>query len=236
VKASEEMYINGYLKSNFRENKTLSRLICVLEECFLGNLKSGFEFKSKYPNTFDLRPTVYEYDVAFVDILIENELPELIYKATQKDLCLTHIQLRKVLKGHSYMDWHRDTYFNGGELIGPLPPSYKLIFYPLHNRTSEPRLKILRGSAKCMNLGSIKGIDLDRELLNLMSVDIVNSSDNEFILFDTSSLHGAFTETHDNGSFRLIYTFTPREQFESKYEMIPEHKGVSKIFDSRRVI
>tara|TARA_R110002110_G_scaffold137526_2_gene322679 strand:+ start:1535 stop:2242 length:708 start_codon:yes stop_codon:yes gene_type:complete len=235
VKASEEMYINGYLRSNFRKDEALSRLLHILGECFHGNLRHGFEFKSKYPNTFDLRPIVYEYDDVFIDILIDNEIPELIYSATQKDLCLTHIQLRKAMKGHSYMDWHRDTYYNGAEIIGPLPPSYKIIFYPTHNRSPELRLKILKGSSKCMNLGHMR-INLDQELLNLMSIDVIESSDQGFILFDTSSLHGAFTETHDNGSFRLIYTFTPREQFMSKYESMPEHRGVSNIFDSRRDI
>ena len=73
MKASEEMYINGYLRSNFRKDEALSRLLHILGECFHGNLRHGFEFKSKYPNTFDLRPIVYEYDDVFIDILIDNE-------------------------------------------------------------------------------------------------------------------------------------------------------------------
>ena len=203
MRPSEEMYINGYIKSKFDKNQTLDKLLSTLSECYRGeNLKEGFEFKTKYPNTFDLRPTVYEYDDVFMDILIDNQIDQLLYKATQKDLCLTHIQLRRALQGHSYMDWHRDTYFNNEKLIGPLPPSYKIIFYPLHGREPEPKLKILKGSAKCMNLGSMPNINLDQELLRLMQAD----------------------------------TFTPREQFTLKYESMPEHIGVSNIFDSRRTI
>lgn len=237
MRPSEEMYINGYIRSKFDKNQTLDKLLSTLNECYQGkDLKDGFEFKTKYPNTFDLRPTVYEYDDVFVDILIDNHIDQLLHEATQKDLCLTHIQLRKAMQGHSYMDWHRDTYFNNGKLIGPLPPSYKIIFYPLHGRNPEPRLKILKGSAKCMNLSTMPNINLDQELLRLMQTDIFNSSDDEFILFDTSSMHGALVEEDEKGSFRLIYTFTPREQFTLKYESMPEHIGVSSIFDSKRNI
>jgi hypothetical protein len=106
----------------------------------------------------------------------------------------------------------------------------------LHGRNPEPRLKILKGSAKCMNLSTMPNINLDQELLRLMQTDIFNSSDDEFILFDTSSMHGALVEEDEKGSFRLIYTFTPREQFTLKYESMPEHIGVSSIFDSKRNI
>jgi hypothetical protein len=203
-------YLNGYLKGAFRASPALARLNAVIAQLQTGHLRAGFEWKEKYRHTLDLRPNVYEYDPAFVDVLFENDIPTVVKRVTGLDLVLGHIQLRRVFPGKSYMDWHRDTYVYDGTITGNLPPAHKLIFYPATGSAPKPRLRVSPGSHRRM----LDNKTDDRAQVDKNVQDTVLSSDDGYILFDTSLLHAVVSETEPTGSIRVIYQFFADFQLE----------------------
>lgn len=210
MKKYEEYYIKGYDKIDIAEAKSKDKLNSTLLKLLEGKVEKDFFFKQKYPGSYDLRPSVIDYDPVFMEILKEIRADKILRAATLKDLYLFHIQIRVVDSTYSYMDWHRDTYYYDNKKSGNFPPGHKIIYYPNFGLANSRRLKLLAGSNKTM-LYDQKN---DYQLLNYLPTDIIYDNDNEMLLFDVSSMHGVIPEKEGEKSIRLIYNFLAKEQIE----------------------
>ena len=217
---------SGYTTGTFKNTEAFKKVFKMLESFHSSeDLPPGWFWESKYPNTLDLRPNVYNIDRSFLEIISENNILEkLRYLTGISDLVLSHVQIRKSSKGPSYMDWHRDSYFIDGKQVGNNPSVHKLIFYPLLYGEESPKLQILAGSNSCqLNFQDSKMMigpgfsQFDGQLMNFLPVDKYKSSSDKFLLFDTAALHGAIPDSDERGSIRILYSFVTREQFFEKY-------------------
>lgn len=206
----QRYYTDGFIEGAFAATPALGSLQRIVAELKAGNLKADFQWKQKYPHTQDLRPNAAEYDEAVLDVLFESDIPGLLKRATGADLRLAHVQIRTVFPGASYMSWHRDTHVYDGKVAGNIPPVQKLIYYPTSGGASTPQLHVLPGSHRRLMP------DRKRDLRQVKETPraTVASSDDRFLLFDTSLLHAVAPETDPRGSLRLIYAFAHDFQLE----------------------
>jgi len=206
-----EFYKTGIAKIKFGDKK----LDQVLQDILNNNLKPGFSLKSKYPKTFDLRPDVINYDPIFLEVLKTQNIKDLLKKITLRDLALYHVQVRVVENNNSYMDWHRDTYYNHeGKLSGKAPHGVKIIYYPDFGSDQKDRLLYLVGSNRII----FPSNQYDNELFKILPVSKISASNNNAALFDVNGLHSVCPENNSK-SIRLIYNFL------SKQQIIDEHKN-----------
>ncbi len=201
-------YIGGVHIGEFKQDAHLTALLRFIKEIHEGKIKPGFELVGKYKNSQDLRPEVYTYDPAFIDILISNGIPKLLKDIVGRELFLAHVQLRISFPGESYMAWHRDTHFYGGKITGNVPPAHKIIFYPTVNGVSEEKIRVLPGSHRKV----FKNRILDYLQVFLSKRKTISSSDSKFMLFNTELFHHVVPEKQAKGSFRLIYSFVEADQ------------------------
>ncbi len=142
---SERYYIEGLAFVPVDSSKILP----ILKDLWQGKIKDGFSWEQSL-NSYTLRPTVYDYDEAFIDFVTDGKMPYLLDEITCRNLTLAHIQVVKTDPGRSYQDWHRDTYqFGDNPVVGAMPPAHKIIFYP-EFEAHEPRLKYILGSHRTM--------------------------------------------------------------------------------------
>ena len=203
---------NGFYVSHFSDDDNLRQLNDVLKSIYAGNLKGGFELISKYPTTKDLRPDVYSYNESFTKILISNNIPDLLSKATGQELTLAHIQLRIAYPDEKgYMEWHRDTHFYSEEdhTVGNVPPVHKLIFYPQINGKEEA-LEVLPGSN--IRYSGNRSQDLNQVKKRRSEIVRISASASQFVLFNTFLLHSTLPVQNPGGAMRLIYSFAPKSQ------------------------
>lgn len=205
-----EYYTSGIYLGEFKQDENLSAVLSNIKNIHDGNLKQGFELVGKYKNSRDLKPAVYNYDPAFVDILFSNNIPKLLKDIVGRDLYLAHIQLRISYPGESYMIWHRDTHFYGGKTTGNVPPAHKIIFYPTVDGTSDEKIRVLPRSHR--KVFHNKVVDYLQVLFSKKKT--VRSSDSQFMLFNTELFHHVVPEKQAKGSFRLIYSFVELDQLE----------------------
>jgi hypothetical protein len=208
MKKYEEYYVNGFDKIDITESKSREKLNSILLDLLENNIKENFLLKQKYPGSYDLRPSVIDYDDSFMEILKEINVNKILREATLKDLYLFHIQVRVVDSSNSYMDWHRDTYYYNNKKSGNFPPGHKIIYYPNFGLNHRKRLKILAGSNKTMFYDQKN----DYQLLNYLPTAIIYDSDDEMLLFDVASMHGVIPEEEGEKSIRVIYNFLTKEQ------------------------
>lgn len=204
MKAYESFYRNGFEIFNF----DASGLNDVLKNILSKNLKPGFSLQQKYSSTLDLRPTAIDYDSCFLDVLKKNDAKNLIRSRTLKDLTLYHIQVRTSSCTTSYMDWHRDTYYDLGKKIGMTPPGCKIIYYPKFDENSSPRLQVIPTSQRLM----IDNRNEDLKFASHLPKTTIFTSNNQALLFDTSLLHAVVPDKPEETSIRLIYSFVAKEQ------------------------
>jgi hypothetical protein len=204
MKPYENFYKNGFEIFDFDATKIQE----PLKEIFEGRLKSGFALQQKYSNTIDLRPSAVDYSSSFIDVLKDNQIKSLLRSRTLRDLTLYHVQVRVADSSVSYMDWHRDTYYDSQNKIGMTPPGYKIIFYPNFRQYEEPRLHVAVGSHRLM----IDNRTEDLKLVNRLQKATISTSNSQAVLFDTSLLHAVVPDHPNTPSIRLIYSFLAKEQ------------------------
>ena len=125
---------------------------------------------------------------------------------------------------NSYMDWHRDAFIMNNKVLGRFPPPIKLMYYPAlsENECNVPRLKLIPNSHiiqihSDQNYTSRYGApinSLDNQLVMGMKKEIINSSNDEYVLFNTAMLHGAAQTKINDKAFRVIYSLILEDQFE----------------------
>lgn len=225
----QEFYFRGFKELQI-DADSADRLKEVCSQLYVEpSLKTGFSWEKKYSNTVDLRPNVYDYDPIFMELLCNNYFPEVVDRLSQRQLFLSHIQVRKSFLGPSYMEWHRDSYYYD-HLVGAAPGAYKIIIYPTHDRLPEDRLQILNGS----NLCSFPHKETDFSLINHLSKTTIKSSDSTCLFFDTHSFHNVIPEVNEAGSLRIIYSFVTQDQFKDTFSKELVHRRTKDLYDSMR--
>lgn len=221
-------YKRGFIRGRF-VGESLNKLRVTLKDLFEDNVKNGFSWQQKYPGTFDLRPDVHNYDQSFLDVLFEADIPSVLKHTVGSDYVLFHAQVRKSLPGPSYMDWHRDSYVHQGNAVGNFPPAHKIIYYPkFDNDDVDPKLKLAVGS-------QLRHFDTQAADLATLSgpfalpVETYGSSLDQYVLFNTSILHGVAAENRT--SIRVIYSFMRKIQFLQLYSDQKLHAEQVKMYE-----
>ncbi len=207
-----DYFWNSCYIGHFKQTPLLARLDDVLTDIYNNNIREGYELSSKYPYTKDLRPNVYTYDPAFVNILFENNIPQLLKTATSQSLILSHVQLRIAYPTpNGYMEWHRDTHYysSDDQVVGNVPPVQKIIYYPNIN-VKEDTLEILPGSS--IEYAKNKKDDLARIKSRQKAIVRFSNSNSSFLLFNTFALHSTLPTKNPKGALRLIYSFACKSQ------------------------
>lgn len=200
----EIYYDQGFLQKEFVLNENLKKVQQIISDLGRGQLKPGYFLEEKYQLSKDLRPTVLDYDDAFINLLIDNDISKLWKDLIGTVLALSHIQLRISFPGRSYMDWHRDTYKYANVFVGNVPPVHKIIYYPpAETNMFFPRLKVIPSSHR---------LQIDHKYLDLLQTKlrksaVIEDSHTKFLMFNTSLLHAVVPEKLPRGSWRLIYSF-----------------------------
>ena len=219
----ERFYRHGYEIFDFDP----CGLDLTLKEILEGRIKNGFHLQEKYRSTGDLRPNAIDYSEEFLNVLKKNNVKHLLRSRTLKQLTLYHVQIRVTEATTSYMDWHRDSYFDGDRKVGMTPPTYKIIYYPKYSILPQQRLQVSVGSHRLM----LDNVQEDSKVFNVLPKQFVSSSSDSALLFDTSLFHSVIPDPPSQPSIRLIYSFIAKEQLEDSN---PEelHKRTSQAYDS----
>jgi len=194
----------GWLKLNTFVDKNFSSLLNDLEA---NKIRGKFQLVSKYPGTFDIRPSAYEYSDLFLKWLLFNNIPETINQVTGKKLFLKHVQFRISHKTkNNYLNWHRDTHFyNGMPEHGNIPPVYKLIFYP---RSKDTHIE------KCLSISDSSNIQFSfNNKVDLIKALLLRSrhsaaSTGDTIFFNTFTMHKPLRPNKNKKQMRIIYSFS----------------------------
>ena len=210
MKLAESYYENVSIISEFK-GKSLRKVNSILQKLFIGNqIKKGFFFKTKYKNSSDLRPNVIDYDECFIKILKESEINKLLFDCIGSDYLLSHIQIRKLEAGNTYLDWHRDSY-NYGKKVGDFPPAHKIIYHPIFEGIStNSKLVVSRSSQLKMNSSKLSDLYHNIFPFNKNKKDYYFPSKNKFMLFNGSAFHKVSPD--HKPSICLIYSFLRRNQ------------------------
>jgi|TARA_B100000035_G_scaffold165226_1_gene140896 hypothetical protein len=221
----QDFYRDGVTEIKF-ESEQLNE---VLKKIINKEVHDGFELKTKYSKTFDLRPDVISYHPVFMNALKENNIKDTLKKITLRDLSLFHVQVRLVKDEKSYMNWHRDTYYNqNGDLIGQAPHGVKIIYYPNFSNEDEDRLLYLKGSNRILFPNNA----YDNQLFKILHVEKIKSRNNTAVLFDTNGLHAVVPEKPGKKSIRLIYNFLEKSQIDMLSKSPDDiHQQTSKLYD-----
>jgi len=238
----QRYYLEGFARSQFKDTETLASLKASLFDICNENLKDDFSLVQKYHNTKDLRPEAFEYDSSFINILIENNIPELLRSHVGKDLTLNHIQVRvsDFEVTQSYMPWHRDSYVMDDELIGCIPPAHKIIFYPIvPNTQKRDCLALVKGSHICTFQNQKKDqfvlpgcSSFDTEIMKISNISTYSSSEDGFLMFNSALLHHAIPSEKSEKNIRIIYSFVEKSQFNDIYASKIGHLKLNNIYEN----
>ena len=135
---------------------------------------------------------------------------------------MSHVQIRIAYpfqhQLQSYMPWHRDTHWYGGQLHGNAPPIHKVIYYPNFENKSAPVLQVLPSSH--LKIFEDQEQDYKQLSLNQDKVATIKSTNNKFVMFNTSLLHGTLPVQEKAGDMRVIYNFVHEFQLENYKDKI----------------
>lgn len=217
---AERFFANGLESISVGTAGYSARLLEVLRELWDGQTRDGFTWEQKGQNSFHLRPSAFEYSQHFLYFLWENRVPERLQELTGRRLCLYHIQVVKTLPGPSYQDWHRDAYqYASDSIVGAFPAAVKLNFYPKFE-DAEPRLKFIRGSHRCM----ANDARFDAMLVGKYENEIIESSNESALFFESSMLHGVVPDVNPKGSIRVMYSFALEHEYEKRFASKDHHR------------
>jgi hypothetical protein len=227
---SEEFFFNGYSQIELKDSPVKKAFLNSITNARNNNFdQNKFSWKSKYHGTEDFKDSVFDFDTSFIDVLFDNDIPNLIEKyINYKRVTLGHIQLRKSYPGNSYMDWHRDNYLDNGKAIGVFPPSVKIIFYPICEQ-QEDCLKVIPGS----HIRFFKDRKQDSEVNSKFPSEVIQSTNDKMLLFDTSLWHGAVNGNNKKGSVRVIYSFINKDQYLENFSKQAIHQRINDYYEER---
>ncbi len=204
-------------------------MVQVLRDLWDGKIRDGFTWEQKGATSFHLRPAVHEYDKIFLDFLFTLGIPTALTNLTGRKLHLYHAQVVKTVPGPSYQDWHRDSYqWEDSPIVGAFPAVVKANFYPQFE-DAEPRLKFIRGSHRC----AANDPRFDAMLVSKYENEVLHSSNDEILIFDSSLLHGVVPDVNPKGSIRLMYSFGMEHEYNKRFADKMHHRKLHDLYQGR---
>ncbi len=195
-----------------------------------GRVRQGFTWEQKMPNVFHLRPTVYQYSDIFLNFLYYNRIDQKLRDLTGKRLHLCHAQVVVQTPGPPHQDWHRDAYqFGEDPIVGAFPAAVKVNFYPRFDE-AEPRLKFVRGSHRCM----ANNPRFDDMLISKYENEVLESSNERALIFDSALLHAVVPDAKPKGSIRVMYSFAMEHEYKKRFADKPHHRELHDRFERYR--
>jgi hypothetical protein len=209
----KSFYVKGYHCGEFKQSSNLASVLDLFKTIDHEDLKKPYTWQKKFKSTQEMVPheEVWKYDSALLEVLFENDIPELLQKLTGLNLFLNRVQIRQFNKGKSYTGVHRDVYDMGHSWKGPTPASMKLLFSP---NLEDPKIDtfcVVKESHRKMTTN----MRWDRLLLRLANNKKIKTSNNQFIIFNTAIGHGALDNAGPYCFRRLIYSFLQEPQLEA---------------------
>lgn len=230
----ERFYANGFelLELGGYGKVATDRMVEVLRDLWEGRekgvLRKGFSWEQKMPNVFHLRPDVHEYDSIFLQFLWYNRVDQALENFTGRKMHLCHAQVVIQTPGPPHQDWHRDSYQYGVDpIVGAYPAAVKVNFYPRFDKP-EPRLKYVRGSHRCQaNDGRF-----DAMLIGKYENEILESSNERALMFDSSILHAVVADQDPRGSIRVMYSFAMEHEYKKRFEQKEGHRRLHDTYEA----
>ncbi len=222
----ERFFANGLELIEVKHGSSFSNVLPELRDLWEGKTRDGFTWEQKGVNSFHLRPSALDYSQKFMYFLWDNRIPERLEELTGRRLSLYHIQVVKTLPGPSYQDWHRDAYqYASDPIVGAFPAAVKLNFYPKFEET-EPRLKFIRGSHRCM----ANDARFDAMLVGKYENEVLESSNEQALVFESSMLHGVVPDVNPKGSIRVMYSFALEHEYEKRFAAKEHHRKLHDLY------
>jgi len=222
--SQEKFYTNGFelLQMKGQGHRTAQNLVEVLRPLWASetSLSNGFTWEKRLPHVHHMRPSVYNYHSAFLNLLWDNNIPKKLHQLTGRDLRLYHIQVVKQFPGPPHQDWHRDAYqYAEKPIVGAFPAAVKVNFYPVFDKP-EPRLKYVRGSHRCM----ANDARFDAMLIGKYENEVLESSNDQLLIFESSMLHAVCADAKPEGSIRVMYSFAQEHEYQKRYADKEHHR------------
>jgi len=216
----QQLYHYGFIMGQFKETENLSNLMRLCEEIRNKETKPDYNLIEKYQNTLDLKPSPIDYDECFLSVLKENNIDKIFEECTGNDFCLSNLQVRTAYpnkdgKEYNYMPWHRDNYIykeQSEKPIGPMPPGFKLNFYPDLDNKEDEVVGLIPGSH--LQIRFSKEEDYSQKF-SYTPISF-KSSKNTYIIFNTSLMHGTLPTKNKRGNLRILYNFVQKIHLQSK--------------------
>jgi hypothetical protein len=230
----ERFHANGFelLKLGKYRNTTnnmVEILRNLLENRQNNVLPEKFSWEQKMPNVFHLRPNVYEYNDVFLNFLFDNDIDVALENLTGKRLHLCHAQAVIQTPGPPHQDWHRDSYQYGSDpIVGAFPAVVKVNFYPQFG-SPEPRLKFIRGSHRC----AANDPRFDSMLISKYENEVLESSNEQALIFESSMLHGVIPDVEPQGSIRVMYSFSMEHEYIKRFADKEGHRKLHDQYEAR---
>jgi hypothetical protein len=194
---------DGYLLGRFADSPTHRILLAALAEIRTGTLRPDFYFMGK-PGRRDVKPRAFEYSDAIIDILHENNIVEFVGRAVGHPVTLVNVAIVDSLPPGYFTNWHADNF---------VPAVHKVIFYPAFGAPPSKRIDVLAGHIKPFGAGGWRErLSVNERVIRVESivarhrVRSISSSDHEFLLVNTQTLHRTHKVTA-GGDLRLLYSF-----------------------------
>lgn len=233
--SEERFFTNGLelVEVNKGSGKTSTEGLTTIlrdlwEGCRVGKIRDGFSWEQKMPNVFHLRPNVYDYSDVFLQFLWRNQINEKLTQLTGKRLHLCHAQVVVQTPGPPHQDWHRDAYqYASDPIVGAFPAAVKVNFYPRFDKP-EPRLKFVRGSHRCM----ANDARFDAMLIGKYENEVLESSNDRALIFDSSMLHAVVPDQDPKGSIRVMYSFAMEHEYKKRFASKPGHRQLHDRYEA----
>lgn len=230
----ERFYTNGYelIELGGRGKSVTDRMVETLRTLWesreSGTLPKGFSWEQKMSNVFHLRPSVQDYSSIFLDFLWHNRIDQALENFTGRKMHLCHAQVVVQTPGPPHQDWHRDSYQYGSDpFVGAFPAAVKVNFYPRFDKP-EPRLKYVRGSHRCQ----ANDARFDAMLIGKYENEVLESSNERVLMFDSSMLHAVVPDAQPKGSIRLMYSFAMEHEYKKRFADKENHRRLHDAYEA----
>jgi hypothetical protein len=199
--AAHDYRRSGFFLKGWDKTDALERLNALCRDIYEGRVKKGYDPKVKFQETGCEVILDHKYDAVLLDVLFDNGLPRLMQDFIGSSATLCYINAVTSLPPGYMTDWHSD---------GHLRIVHKILYYPTFDDKAEPCLQIIPGHTKPPWISHSRIFTnrySSRIETAIFKKQMVSSSNENFVVLNTWTLHRAFPVTNPKGVFRLIYSF-----------------------------
>jgi hypothetical protein len=192
----------GILVRPFAKTPKLERLNALCRDIFEGRAKDGYGEVVHYEGTARDVALDHNYDPVLLDILFENDLPRRMKEFVGPNATLYNINAITSIPPGYVTFWHTD---DQPRMV------HKIFYYPVFGDgpNSHPCLQVMPGNFRSVHFRGRIFRNRFRVWIEdqFFRKQLVTSSDDNFVVLNTTVMHRAVPVTEPQGSFRLMYSF-----------------------------